>query len=186
MKREKKELQVRNILLRRGKLVAGFVGAMGLMLVWSAFAPGQGGGDRMVDASAYLTPNPDTPVSASAANSEFFSQYRMDRQKSRSEELEYLNTHILSDAAASADEKEKARTRILEITDNIETELIAENLIRTKGYPDALVFIHEGGVNVVVAQDSLTEMDVARISAIIQEVSTVAPGSIVVSVDKSL
>ena len=108
-----------------------------------------------------------TQVSASGQTQSlgFFASYREERDTVRTQELAYLDAIV----AQGADEEtlSDAQRQKLELVNAMETELTVENLIRGKGFTDAIVSIHSGNVNVVVSADALNDEQVAQILDIV-------------------
>ena len=46
--------------------------------------------------------------------------------------------------------------------------MIAENLIKNKGFKDVIIFSNNGSISVVVKKENLEEADIAQIQSIIQ------------------
>jgi len=65
----------------------------------------------------------------------------------------------------------EAQAQLLEITSNMESELAIENLIKAKGFRDAVVIIHKDNVNVIVDKPELVPEDVAIILDIVKRES---------------
>lgn len=108
-------------------------------------------------------------VETSAANlaaSSFFIQSRLDRNKNRSFYIETLNG-IVADTNIDTSVKEMAQTEMITLIKKSETESIIENLIKAKGFKDALVIMGEDSVNIIVNSEKLTEAQVAQIKDIV-------------------
>ncbi len=114
---------------------------------------------------------------------DFFDQYRVEREKTRSVEIETIQKEIINNKNASEESKQKGEEKILAINDLTEHEMVLENLIKTKGFEDALVFFHEEGVNVVIKAKELKEEDVAKVADVVSRGSNIAVDDIVVSVN---
>ena len=67
---------------------------------------------------------------------------------------------------------------MLELAQNTETETAIENLLRAKGFDDAVCYINNGLANVVVKTDALDSANVAKISEIVTEQSGIAQDKI--------
>jgi len=77
---------------------------------------------------------------------------------------------MLTDVIAeteSTTEKENAAQQKLKIIDYMEKEKMIENLIETKGLPEALVLITDNAVNVTIKKQTLNQADVAKICDIV-------------------
>jgi len=97
---------------------------------------------------------------------DFFIEYRLERDKARSEQIdifrEMINNPNTGDAA-----KKRAQEKMLAMTERMEKEMEIEGLIRARGYNDSLAYIHDGSVDVIIQTEGLAENDVAKIGDII-------------------
>ena len=57
----------------------------------------------------------------------------------------------------------------IQLVKDQEAELKIENILSTKGFENALVYISEGKVNVVVSEEKLDESDAAKIFDLVAE-----------------
>ena len=92
-------------------------------------------------------------LNASKEAPDFFVEYRLERDKIRSERTDLLRD-ILKNAHAE-ETKKQAQNAILQMTLEKQMESEMENLIKAKGFGDALVFIRENSVSAVVKSSSL-------------------------------
>ena len=67
----------------------------------------------------------------------FFSTYRTDREETRAQELEYLD-EIIASASSTETAIASAEEQKLQITGAMETELVLEGLIKSKGFQDCV------------------------------------------------
>lgn len=112
----------------------------------------------------------DLEETLQAASSSFFRDYRFEREQDRSKEVAYINT-IVENPKSDPDMIKEAQAQLLEITSNMESELAIENLIKAKGFRDAVVIIHKDNVNVIVDKPELVPEDVAIILDIVKRES---------------
>ena len=103
-------------------------------------------------------------------SSDFFSQARLDREAGRSRSIETFNS-IISNESADTAAKASAQQSVLELAQNTETETAVENLLRAKGFEDAVCYINNGMANVVVKTQVLDSANAAKISEIVTEQS---------------
>lgn len=103
-------------------------------------------------------------------SSDFFSQARLDREAGRSRSIETFNS-IISNESADEVAKASAQQGVLELAQNTETETAIENLLRAKGFEDAVCYINNGMANVVVKTQMLDSANAAKISEIVTEQS---------------
>ncbi len=102
-----------------------------------------------------------------SANANFFVTYRADRQDTRSQEIVYLDA-IIASANSSAEAKISAESKKQELVAQMESELMLEGLIKSKGFVDAIVSTSSSNINVIVKSAELMESEVAQIVEIIQ------------------
>jgi len=95
----------------------------------------------------------------------FFAAYREERDGVRTQELAYLDAIVAQ--GADAETLADAQKQKLSLVNAMETELTVENLVRSKGFSDVIVSMHEGSVNVVVGADTLSDEQVAQILDIV-------------------
>ncbi|MBM7622756.1 SpoIIIAH-like family protein [Sporohalobacter salinus] len=97
----------------------------------------------------------------------FFVEYRLERDKIRSEQVNLLR-EMINNPNSNKELKNKAQNRLLEITNNLEKEMEVESLIRARDYKDAISFIHQNSVDVIIASNKgLKRKDVAKIGDIV-------------------
>ena len=97
----------------------------------------------------------------------FFAAYRSDRETTRESEYLYLDAIIASENS-SAEAKQAAEAKKLELVGKMEKELQLEALIKAKGFEDVIVTLGDEGVNVVVGTTEMTAEQATQILSIIQ------------------
>ena len=97
---------------------------------------------------------------------DFFIEYRLERDKARSEQINIYREMINNPNTDQAAKKEATR-KMLQLTEKMEKELEIESLIRARGYQDALAYIHNNAVDVIIQTNGLQKEDVARVGDII-------------------
>jgi len=86
----------------------------------------------------------------------YFAQSRLDREKMYSLMLENYQK-ILETEGLSSEEKNTAQEEIKKINSEKNAIMIAENLIKTKGFEDIVLFVNNGNVTGVVKAEKLDE-----------------------------
>ncbi len=120
-------------------------------------------------ASPSIVPSPSpTPDVNTGAQTEYFDAYRLNRQNIRDMEMRYVQT-IAQNENSDAEIRAEAERRLLQITEIMEKELKIENLIKSKGFADAIAFVEEGSVNIVVKAEKLSTSDAAKILKIVTD-----------------
>ena len=99
----------------------------------------------------------DSPVSGNN-----FETYRIDRKTTREQTILYLDA-IIANEASSAEAIADAEANKLELTKNMEVELVLEGLIKSLGFEDAVVTNSTENVNVIVKAKELTSEQAAQI-----------------------
>lgn len=99
---------------------------------------------------------------------DYFAQSRLSREKARDEAISILKDSLQSDSATE-DVKQTAAEQISEYADRSVAEARIESMIKAKGYPEAVVFLSDDGVNVIVKPktDALESTDAVQIRDIV-------------------
>lgn len=106
-------------------------------------------------------------TSTNATNDDYFTRSKLERETMYSQMLETY-TGILENEKISSEQKDIAENEIKNINDKKNAIMIVENLLKTKDFEKAVVFINEQSVNVVVKGEKLETEQVAQIQNIIQ------------------
>lgn len=96
----------------------------------------------------------------------YFLVAALDRQRSRDETLELLQT-VVDSSETMPDAKNKALSDMTEIASAIEAEANIETLIKAKGFDDCIAVISGDSINVVVKTTGLLTYEVAQIREIV-------------------
>ena len=100
-------------------------------------------------------------------DSEYFSSSRLSRETMYSQMLESYRK-ILENETISETQKSVAQTEIKNINDIKNKIMICENLIKTKGIEDLVIFVNDKSISVVVRTDKLEQEQIAQIQNIIE------------------
>lgn len=100
----------------------------------------------------------------------FFSEYRIERERKRSERVEILR-EIVNNPNSSAQMRQEAQQQLMKISDNLEKESKIENGLIAKGFKDAVVVIQPENVMVIVPANELRQEEIARIADIVMKVA---------------
>lgn len=98
--------------------------------------------------------------------SEYFNNSKLERDKMYSQMLETYQK-IADNTTISAEQKSVAINEISKITNLKNSIMIAENLIKNKGFKDVLILVNENSTSVIVRIDNLTSENVAQIQNIV-------------------
>ena len=97
---------------------------------------------------------------------EYFTSSRLERNTMYSQRIENYQD-ILNNTNVSEAQKKTAQEEITKLNNEQNAIMIAENLIKTKGIEDLVIFINEDSVNVIVKGDDLEKEEIAQIQNII-------------------
>ena len=101
-------------------------------------------------------------------NSEYFTKSKLERDTMYSQMLETYNK-ILNSNNALETQKQSASDEIIKINDTKNSIMICENLIKTKGFTNAIIFVNGQSVSAIVeTSEELKQEEVAQIQNIIQ------------------
>ena len=125
----------------------------------------------------WVSPTPSQPVSAPGDDAttitelDYFKQSKLERDAARSKTLELL-------------EENKQMDEVTKQTRYMQQENTIENLIKAKGYENAICYLSENSCNVIVKAQGLTAGDVAQIKDVITSNSNVKATGIKISEHK--
>jgi stage III sporulation protein AH len=108
---------------------------------------------------------------------DFFVEFRLERERVRSQQVEQLR-ELIENAKIDEATRNLATARWLTLTERMGREVDAENLVRARGFADALVVLKDDGATVIVRAPELTPLDAARIADIVIRTAGVRPESI--------
>lgn len=115
------------------------------------------------------------------SDSDFFINYRLEREKARSRQLELLQG-LIDDEATSETVREAAQQRIMAQAEAIEQELLLESILVAKYGGEAAVFIQPAKINVVLSggKDTLSDSEAAKIAALVDNYTEIGYENVIV------
>lgn len=105
-------------------------------------------------------------VTKEPTSDEYFSSTKLQRDTMYSQILETYQK-MLDSTTISAEQKSIAQNEITKINNTKNAIMIAENLIKTKGFKDVVILINEESVNVIINAEELKQEEIAQIQNII-------------------
>lgn len=106
------------------------------------------------------------PVNGTVSNADFFAQARLDKQTSRDTAVQTLQS-IIGGGDLSEEEMVTNAIDAVNLSKLIESETVIENLIRSQGFSDCVVYLDGETAKVVVECDALEAAQAAAIKDII-------------------
>ena len=110
---------------------------------------------------------------------DFFTEYRLEREKIRSERSDLLREGIKN--AKNDDSRGHAQDIVLKMIMEKQKEAEMESLIRARGFADSLVFIRENSVSAIIKANSLSREEVVQVADVISRVTGVKVEDISIS-----
>ncbi len=107
-----------------------------------------------------------TQTNATTTTDEYFTKSRLERNTMYSQMLESYQK-ILDKTTISESQKQTAQKEITRINDEQNAIMITENLIKTKGFEDLVIFINDTSINVIIKANELQTEQIAQIQNII-------------------
>lgn len=108
----------------------------------------------------------ETSTKVSNSDDNYFSTSKLERDTMYSQMLETYE-NILNSSNSLETQKQSATEEIKKINDTKNSIMICENLIKTKGFEDSIVFVNGESISIVVKDNQLTAEKVAQIQNII-------------------
>lgn len=110
----------------------------------------------------------------------YFTTSKLDRNTMYSETLETYQ-EMYNNPNATAEAKTEALNKINSINNTKNAIMISENLIMAKGFEDAVIFVNEGSVSVIIKSEELKGEQVAQIQNIVSRELSVGAETIHIS-----
>ena len=108
----------------------------------------------------------ETNTTAKEETKEYFSSSRLNRENMYSQMIESYQK-ILENQSIGEAQKTIAQTEIQNINTIKNKIMICENLIKTKGMEEVIIFVNDKSISVVVKADKLTQEQIAQIQNIV-------------------
>lgn len=122
--------------------------------------------NNVIDSNSLNEVSVATSSSSSSRIDDYFASSRLGRDTMYSQMIEsYQN--LLDNQNVSEEQKTVATQEITEINNTQNSIMICENLIKTKGISDVVIFVNDKSINVIVKADTLEQDTIAQIQNII-------------------
>ena len=108
----------------------------------------------------------NTQTEAKDSSEEYFTSSKLERDTMYSQMLESYQK-ILDSKTTTDKQKEAAQVEIDKINKNKNAIMISENLIKTKGFENVVIFINDNSISVIIKKLELNKEDIAQIQSII-------------------
>ncbi len=107
-----------------------------------------------------------TTQETSATTDDYFTKSKLERDTMYSQMLETYE-NILNSTNASETQKQSATEEITNINNTKNSIMICENLLETKGFENAVIFVNDESISVIIGAEELQQDQIAQIQNII-------------------
>jgi len=121
--------------------------------------------ETSVRVASHCDPKKEETIETNAEDY-YFTTSKLDRNTMYSELLETYQ-EMYNNTNATVEQKSEALGKINEINNTKNAIMIAENLIVAKGFKDAVIFVNDESISVVIEAEELKQEDVAKIQNIV-------------------
>lgn len=97
---------------------------------------------------------------------DYFISTRIDRTNNYAEQIESYE-NILESPNTNETQKNRAQEEIERINGIRNSIMIAENLIKLKGFEEVVILVNDNSINVIVAAENLSSVEIAQIQSVI-------------------
>jgi stage III sporulation protein AH len=122
--------------------------------------------DSIVNNNEIVDNNTITTSSSVSSNNEYFSTSKLERDTMYSQMLETYEK-VLNSNNSLETQKQSASEEITKINNVKNGIMICENLIKTKGFKNVVIFVNGDSISVIVEDEQLSPEEVAQIQNII-------------------
>lgn len=125
---------------------------------------------NMVDNKEDNTTNEDNTINTLQTSSKmedsYFANSRLERETMYSQMLETYQK-LLESSSIAQDQKAISQEQVNKINQTKNGIMIAENLIKTKGFSDVIIFVNDTSISVIVQAQELSTEEIAQIQNIV-------------------
>lgn len=106
-------------------------------------------------------------TSSSSNNSDdYFTKSKLERDTMYSQMLETYE-NVLNSSNSLETQKQSATEEITKINNTKNSIMICENLLKTKGFDNSVIFVNDESISIIIGSDELKEDEIAQIQNII-------------------
>ncbi len=121
---------------------------------------------KILGQATYVGSYSDEENSSGQDTENYFSAAAIDRQRTRDEALETLQS-VVDSAESMPEQKESAVASMVNIANEMDAESNVETLVKAKGFEDCIAVISGDNINVIVKSAGLLSYEVAQIKDIV-------------------
>ena len=110
--------------------------------------------------------NTTTQTSTTVSTDDYFAKSKLERDTMYSQMLETYENVLNSDNSLET-QKQSATEEITKINNTKNSIMVCENLLKTKGFDNSVIFVNGDSISVIIGADELTQEDIAQVQNII-------------------
>lgn len=133
-----------------------------------------------VETNANNTNNSNNANNVNNAN-DYFVKSKLERDNMFSQMLETYE-NVLNSSNSPETQKQIATQEIKKLNDTKNSIMICENLIKTKGFDNSVIFVNNGSISIIIGTVEIKQEEVAQIQNIISREMNVEPQNIHISI----
>lgn len=123
-------------------------------------------GDAIYVSAPNLETNIETLEVSANSVEDYFIQSKIERTNAYAEQIE-IYEKMIENSSVAEEQKNIAQEQIRKINNERDAIIISENLIKLKGYENALVMVNDNSINIVIQEKELTSKQIAQIQNIV-------------------
>lgn len=112
----------------------------------------------------------------------FFSGFRMERERVRGKQIEVLN-EVIGSQENEPQAQVVAANRLVKITEDMDAEMKAEQILKSKGYQDCVVFMQKGAVTAVIKSAPLIMEEKTELKEMLGRLAECKPDTVSIIVN---
>ena len=112
------------------------------------------------------TTNTTTQTSTTVSTDDYFAKSKLERDTMYSQMLETYENVLNSDNSLET-QKQSATEEITKINNTKNSIMVCENLLKTKGFDNSVIFVNGNSISVIIGSDELTQEQIAQVQNII-------------------
>lgn len=112
------------------------------------------------------TNNTTTQTSSTVSADDYFAKSKLERDTMYSQMLETYENVLDSDNSLET-QKQSATEEITKINNTKNSIMVCENLLKTKGFDNSVIFVNGDSISVIIGAEQLTQEEIAQVQNII-------------------
>ena len=113
-----------------------------------------------------ITNNTTTQTSSTVSTDDYFAKSKLERDTMYSQMLETYE-NVLNSNNSLETQKQSATEEITKINNTKNSIMVCENLLKTKGFDNSVIFVNGDSISVIIGAEQLTQEEIAQIQNII-------------------